>query len=74
MSDRSRPRAPAGSSCRASRCSCCSRAAPTPVCLLDVAIELGAGVAALHVNYGLREERGDDEEFCRGSATGSASR
>ena len=35
------------------------------VCLLDVAIELEAGVAALHVNYGLREGADDDERFCR---------
>jgi len=35
------------------------------VCLLDVAIELGAGVSALHVNYGLRAEAGEDEAHCR---------
>ena len=35
------------------------------VCLLDVAIELEAGVAALHVNHGLREGADADEEFCR---------
>ncbi|MFL5918861.1 MAG: tRNA lysidine(34) synthetase TilS [Gaiellaceae bacterium] len=35
------------------------------VCLLDVAIELEAGVSALHVNYGLRPDAGADEEFCR---------
>ncbi len=36
------------------------------VCLLDVAVRLlGAeGVSALHVNYGLRDEAGDDEEHC----------
>jgi len=35
------------------------------VCLLDVAIELEARVAALHVNHGLRESADDDERFCR---------
>ena len=35
------------------------------VCLLDVAIELEAGVAALHLNYGLREGADEDERFCR---------
>jgi tRNA(Ile)-lysidine synthase len=35
------------------------------VCLLDVAIRLAARVSALHVNYGLREEAGADEEHCR---------
>src|SRR5215208_2524930 len=35
------------------------------VCLLDVAIELEAGVAALHVNHGLREGADADEECCR---------
>ena len=36
------------------------------VCLLDVAVRLGARVAALHVNYGLRGEASDeDERFCR---------
>ena len=37
------------------------------VCLLDVAVELcGQGnVSALHVNYGLRDEAGDDEQLCR---------
>jgi tRNA(Ile)-lysidine synthase len=30
-----------------------------------VAIELDAGVAALHVNYGLRDGADDDERFCR---------
>ena len=35
------------------------------VCLLDVAIELEAGVAALHVNYGLREGADAEERFCR---------
>jgi tRNA(Ile)-lysidine synthase len=36
------------------------------VCLLDVAVRLlGPGeVAALHVNYGLREDSGADEEHC----------
>jgi tRNA(Ile)-lysidine synthase len=35
------------------------------VCLLDVALRLGADVSALHVNYGLRDEAEDDEEHCR---------
>ena len=35
------------------------------VCLLHVALELGAAVSALHVNYGLRDEAGGDEEHCR---------
>src|SRR5436190_12066976 len=35
------------------------------VCLLDVAVRLGARVEALHVNYGLRGEDSDaDERFC----------
>ena len=35
------------------------------VCLLDVAVTLGAEVSALHVNYGLRPTSDGDEEFCR---------
>ncbi len=35
------------------------------VCLLDVAVRIGAKVSALHVNYGLRPGAGGDEEFCR---------
>lgn len=35
------------------------------VCLLDVALRLGADVAALHVNYGLRPESEADEAHCR---------
>ncbi len=35
------------------------------VCLLDVARELGSDVSALHVNYGVRAEAGDDERHCR---------
>lgn len=35
------------------------------VCLLDVAVDLGARVSALHVNYGLREGAAADEEHCR---------
>lgn len=35
------------------------------VCLLDVAVRLGARTAALHVNYGLRPEAAADEEHCR---------
>jgi len=35
------------------------------VCLLDVALRLGADVSALHVNYGLRAEAEHDEAHCR---------
>jgi tRNA(Ile)-lysidine synthase len=35
------------------------------VCLLDVALRLGAEASALHVNYGLRDGAGGDEELCR---------
>lgn len=35
------------------------------VCLLDCAVRLGADVAALHVNYGLRPGSDADEQFCR---------
>jgi tRNA(Ile)-lysidine synthase len=35
------------------------------VCLLDVALRLGAEVSALHVNYGLREGSGPDAALCR---------
>jgi tRNA(Ile)-lysidine synthase len=35
------------------------------VCLLHVAQSRGADVAALHVNYGLRESADEDERFCR---------
>jgi tRNA(Ile)-lysidine synthase len=35
------------------------------VCLLDVALRLGAAVSALHVNYGLREGADEDERFVR---------
>src|SRR5919198_5756937 len=38
---------------------------PDSVCLLDVAVRLGARVSALHVNYGLRAESDADEEHCR---------
>jgi tRNA(Ile)-lysidine synthase len=34
------------------------------VCLLDVAVRLGARVSALHVNYRLREGAGADEALC----------
>ena len=34
------------------------------VCLLDVAVRLGARVRALHVNYGLRPESDGDEAHC----------
>jgi tRNA(Ile)-lysidine synthase len=35
------------------------------VCLLDVALRLGAPVSALHVNYGLRPGADEDERFVR---------
>lgn len=35
------------------------------VCLLDIAVRLGATARALHVNYGLRPEADGDEEHCR---------
>jgi tRNA(Ile)-lysidine synthase len=35
------------------------------VCLLDVALRLGARVRALHANYGLRPESDADADFCR---------
>ena len=35
------------------------------VCLLDVAVRVGARVSALHVNYGLREGASDDEQLVR---------
>jgi tRNA(Ile)-lysidine synthase len=35
------------------------------VCLLDVALRLGAKVSALHVNYGLRPGADEDEAFVR---------
>ncbi|MGI8749061.1 MAG: tRNA lysidine(34) synthetase TilS [Thermoleophilaceae bacterium] len=35
------------------------------ICLLDVAIRLGALVSALHVNYGLRAAAEQDEAHCR---------
>jgi tRNA(Ile)-lysidine synthase len=34
------------------------------VCLLDCAVELGAQVVALHVDYGLRSEAAADARFC----------
>ena len=34
------------------------------VCLLDVAVALGADVRALHVNYGLRDDADQDEALC----------
>jgi tRNA(Ile)-lysidine synthase len=34
------------------------------VCLLDVAVRLGADAEALHVNYGLREDAAADEAHC----------
>jgi len=36
------------------------------VCLLDVAVQLGADVRALHVNYGLREQADADQAHCAG--------
>ena len=35
------------------------------VCLLDLAMRIGAQTSALHVNYGLRPTADGDEEFCR---------
>jgi tRNA(Ile)-lysidine synthase len=35
------------------------------VCLLDVAVTLGAEVSALHVDHGLRTESVEDAAFCR---------
>ena len=35
------------------------------VCLLEVCVRLGARVAALHLNYGLREGSDGDEALCR---------
>jgi tRNA(Ile)-lysidine synthase len=35
------------------------------VCLLDLAVRLGARTSALHVNYGLRAGADDDERFVR---------
>jgi tRNA(Ile)-lysidine synthase len=35
------------------------------VCLLDLAVARGCQVRALHMNYGLRAEAGEDEAFCR---------
>ena len=35
------------------------------VCLLEVAVRLGADVSALHVNYGLRAAADEDEAHCR---------
>ena len=35
------------------------------VCLLDVAVRLGARASALHVNYGMREGADEDERLCR---------
>lgn len=35
------------------------------VCLLDVALRLGAEVSALHVDHGLRADSADDADFCR---------
>ena len=35
------------------------------VCLLDVALRLGAEVSVLHVNHGLREGAAHDEAFVR---------
>ncbi len=35
------------------------------VCLLEICVRLGARVAALHVNYGLRDGADGDEALCR---------
>ena len=40
------------------------------VCLLDVAVRLGAEVSALHVNYGLRSAADEDEAHCRALCAG----
>jgi tRNA(Ile)-lysidine synthase len=40
------------------------------VCLLDVAIALGADVSVLHVNYGLRDGADGDEAFVRDLCVG----
>ena len=40
------------------------------VCLLDVALRLGATVSVLHVNYGLRPGAAEDEEFVRSLCAG----
>ncbi|HEV2873931.1 MAG TPA: tRNA lysidine(34) synthetase TilS [Thermoleophilaceae bacterium] len=42
------------------------------VCLLDVALRLGARVSALHVNYGLRAGSDEDEAFVRELCTALA--
>jgi tRNA(Ile)-lysidine synthase len=34
-------------------------------CLLDLAVRLAGPVTALHLNYGLRDEAGEDEAHCR---------
>jgi len=39
-------------------------------CLLDLAARLAAPVAALHVNYGLRDAAGDDEAHCAAVCAG----
>jgi tRNA(Ile)-lysidine synthase len=33
-------------------------------CLLDLAVRIAGPVTALHLNYGLRDEAGDDEAHC----------
>ena len=38
---------------------------PDSICLLETCVRLGARVAALHVNYGLREGADGDEALCR---------
>jgi error-prone DNA polymerase len=35
------------------------------ICLLDVAVQLGADASALHVDHGLRPDSGEDAELCR---------
>ncbi|HEX8074088.1 MAG TPA: ATP-binding protein, partial [Thermoleophilaceae bacterium] len=35
------------------------------ICLLDVALRLGAEVSALHVDHGLRADSAADAELCR---------
>ena len=41
------------------------------VCLLDVAVRLGADVTVLHVDHGLRDESAADAEFCRAICDGA---
>jgi len=40
------------------------------VCLLDLAVRISGTASALHVNYGLRAEAGEDEAHCRALCEG----